>query len=121
MALRCQGIVLMLADTTGNEYQPSPPAKKGMLSSLFTKTKVEIRALWISRKLVLTDESLRYFRPKELKFDINDPTPYGLQNASDKLLTRVSTQSTYRLDIHAILNSFITRISPMWSFEVLIK
>jgi hypothetical protein len=90
MALRCQGAVLMLADTSGVEREASPPKKKGIMPSLFGGKKVERKELWIKRKMVLTDESVRYFRPTNLKFDINDPTPYKLQNASDKLYTRVS-------------------------------
>jgi hypothetical protein len=119
MALRCQGVVLMLADTSGIDCQPSPQTKKGLMASFFSSKKVETKTLWITRKLVLTDESLRFFRPREMKFDINDPTPYNLQNASDKLLTRVSSPLSCLKCLY--LNRSDYRTLQMWSFAMLIK
>ena len=100
MALRCQSTVLMLADNSGVDTESSPPKKKGILPSFFGSKKVERKELWIKRKLILTDESVRYFRPTNLKFDFNDPTPYKLQNASDKLLTRVSYWCSSLFNFH---------------------
>ncbi len=89
MALRCQGTLFMLADTSGKGGLLAPKKKKGLITGLFNGKKQEDPRLWVKRKLVLTDESLRFFRPASLKYDVNDPTPYDIQHASDKIFTRV--------------------------------
>ena len=120
MALRCQGTLLMLADTSGIEREPRSPKKKGFLPSFFgEKKKLEIRDLWVKRKLVLTDESVRFFRPTKLKFDIHDPTPYSVQNACDKLLTRVGTYT--RKKLHELLFRYllVTKLGSVFMHYIL--